>query len=350
MLFLSVLSGIIGITTLSVLITFCVSGIFFYYISRKTNIRLLSIMGIFLIFAGICYLGICVDFLTILLTGRNTTNALLAYLIWPFVPIVYTMGFYVLCEILIPKRKLYAMLIYIFISIIFELSIFLDLSGNVAFTEPLISGDELIDDSLITGSIAGLIGTFYTLFGIFLGFAIIYKGKKAVGVIRKKYYYIALAFLIINASALLDFLGIKEIVSFVRIGSLSSVWLFYLGLRKEPEKREKKEKKEEVKIEDSLFRLTKRPDNITEEEVTYYKEQKICLVCKGHVGGFNNYICTGCDVLYCEKCARALSNLDNVCWVCDEPIDKSKPVKPILVEGIEDDREPSEKETSELVK
>lgn len=331
MLFLSVLSGIIGFTTLFVLIAFCISGILFYYFSRKTNIKLLSVMGIFLFFAGICYLGICVDFLTIIITGNNTTNLILAYLIWPFVPITYTLGLYVIYEILIPKRIFPIMVIYIIIGLVFELSIFLDLSGNIKFIEPPISGDELIDDSLITGSIAGLIGTFYTLFGIFNGLLLIYKGKKASGIISKKYYYLAIAFFIVNTSAFLDFLGISEIVSLVRVGSLSSVWFFYLGLRKEPEKREKKEKKEEIKIKDSLFRLTKRPDYITEEEVTYYREQKICLVCKGNVGGFNNYICTACDALYCENCARALSNAENACWVCNEPIDKSKPSKPFKI-------------------
>lgn len=73
-------------------------------------------------------------------------------------------------------------------------------------------------------------------------------------------------------------------------------------------------------------------------------------MCKGKVGGFNTYICTGCDVLYCENCARALINIDNVCWVCDEAIDKSKPVKPILIEGTEEGRERSDNKETELLK
>ena len=188
MLLLSTLSGIIGFTTLFVLLAFCISGILFYYISRKTNIKLLSVMGIFLFFAGLAYLGICVDFLTVIFTGKNTTTLLLAYLIWPFVPIVYTLGCYVVFEILIPKRKSYAMAIYIIIAIVFELSIFLNRSGNITFIVPSVSGDELIDDSLISGSIAGMIGSFFTLFGMFIGIMLLYKGKKASGIISKKYY------------------------------------------------------------------------------------------------------------------------------------------------------------------
>ena len=115
----------------------------------------------------------------------------------------------------------------------------------------------------------------------------------------------------------------------------------YIGLKYEKPLKDKKE---------IGFKAFLRPKTITEEEVTFHKEKKICLVCKGKVGGFNTYICNGCDVLYCQNCAKALIDLDNICWVCEEPIDKSKPIKPILIEGIEEDRGSSEKETSELVK
>ena len=39
------------------------------------------------------------------------------------------------------------------------------------------------------------------------------------------------------------------------------------------------------------------------------------------------YICE-CGAIYCENCARAVSNLENICWACDDPIDYLKPVKP----------------------
>ncbi|MFX1445448.1 MAG: hypothetical protein ACFFHV_18690 [Promethearchaeota archaeon] len=71
---------------------------------------------------------------------------------------------------------------------------------------------------------------------------------------------------------------------------------------------------------------------ITEEEVIFYREKKICLVCKGKVGGVM-YMCTKCDALYCIKCAEAISNLENACWACNEPIDKSRPSTPFKSEG-----------------
>ncbi len=65
---------------------------------------------------------------------------------------------------------------------------------------------------------------------------------------------------------------------------------------------------------------------IIEEKVTISKEKKICLVCRGEVFGFS-YNCK-CGANYCENCARALSNLENVCWACNVPIDYSKPSQP----------------------
>ena len=65
---------------------------------------------------------------------------------------------------------------------------------------------------------------------------------------------------------------------------------------------------------------------IIEDKVAIHKERKICLVCRGEVLRFS-YICD-CGAFYCESCARAVTDLENVCWACEEPIDYSKPVKP----------------------
>ena len=85
--------------------------------------------------------------------------------------------------------------------------------------------------------------------------------------------------------------------------------------------------KKEVRVEDDLFRIFQyKKENLTEEEVSVSKEKKICLVCKGRVRKFEVYLCN-CDAFYCHKCARALIDIENACWVCGEPIDESKPVK-----------------------
>jgi len=71
---------------------------------------------------------------------------------------------------------------------------------------------------------------------------------------------------------------------------------------------------------------------VKEEQITVHKERKICLICKGDILGFM-YACR-CDVLYCEKCARALTEIENACWACNAQIDNKKPIKPYKEEVV----------------
>jgi len=117
----------------------------------------------------------------------------------------------------------------------------------------------------------------------------------------------------------------------LRVGAFSSFLFWYSALKEKTIKPEKTVLKKEVSIEESLFRLSElKPGEITAEEVTFYREKKICLVCKGKVVKFN-YICE-CDALYCENCVRTLGNLENACWVCNAPFDESKPSIPYKIE------------------
>jgi len=79
------------------------------------------------------------------------------------------------------------------------------------------------------------------------------------------------------------------------------------------------------KILKMIQNTTELTAQVTEEKVAIYKEKKICLVCRGEVLRFS-YICK-CGAIYCGNCARALTDLENVCWACEVQIDYSKPVK-----------------------
>lgn len=74
-----------------------------------------------------------------------------------------------------------------------------------------------------------------------------------------------------------------------------------------------------------------KPQNLSEEEISVSKERKVCLVCKGKVLGFNSFICK-CDAIYCQNCARTLSEMENACWVCNAALDETKPVKRVKEE------------------
>jgi len=329
---LSYTGWITGSTAMGIIVISCSSGLYFIYKSKKSKAKLLSYAGLMVIFGGLCYLGSCLDFLTILLSGSNIDNSygLLGILggMW-IIPSIFT-AIYIGVELMIPEKKMYILPIYVVLGIIYELFIFLDPMGSHYFIPPTTLGEDLIEDIFEVGSPAGILFVIFMLSMLILnGFGFLLKSFQSTGIIRKKFLLLSIGiFLFVIFGGLDALIAPGVILIFVRIGFMSAFWVLYLGLREESTEPKRKRPKKEIKVESSLFRLTTRPTQITEEEVTFHREKKICLVCKGKVGGFNTYICTSCNVLYCETCAKTLANLENMCWVCDSAIDPSKPVKP----------------------
>ncbi len=85
---------------------------------------------------------------------------------------------------------------------------------------------------------------------------------------------------------------------------------------------------EQIDESQDILRIFTKRRKLTEEEVSVSKEKKICLVCKEKLSR-SIYLCPDCDALYCSRCAGALSSSENACWVCETPIDDSKPVNVI---------------------
>ncbi|MFX0001773.1 MAG: hypothetical protein ACFE88_16805 [Candidatus Hermodarchaeota archaeon] len=310
-------------------------GLIFIYQGRKTNARLLFYFGLYVLGVGLSHTGHFVDFVTILITGNNMDDQLFPYLIWTTPPINNVIIIYVVAEILIPKKKWYFISFLLALSILFLLDLYIfNWTLEFFITEieyPPNPGEELLDSFWASPfSIRWWYFTFSSC--VFIGFGFLYKTMGIKGVIRKKYFYLSAYFIIFGVSQAIR-VQLKSVLQEV-IGE-NLIWVItfvslifaYLGLRAEPEHRKKKVKKK-VKVKDSLFRIIERPEHISEEEVTYYREQKICLICKGKVTGFNIFLCPNCEALYHEDCARALTSMENACWVCIEPIDETKPTKP----------------------
>ncbi|MEE9378904.1 MAG: hypothetical protein V3V33_12805 [Candidatus Lokiarchaeia archaeon] len=330
------INGISAIIYFIIGVTF---GIFLVYKAKKHNVRLLFYFGLAFICMMIPLGGLCIDFLTIIFTGTNsyyyldmTLKDLLFssnIIVWMWIPPAVIFAMYIGAEILKLEKKKYLISIYIVLGVIYEFFIFLDPQGSFTMVFPPTPGEKLIEGYFRFGSPAFFIELIFTgsLF-FFLGFTFLFKGIQSTGVIRKKFLFLAIGdFIIAIFSAQEAFSDPGILVVFYRIVVIFGFYLKYLGIKEEPAEPKKALPKKEVKVEESLFRLSKRPDLITEEEVTLHKEKKICLVCKGKVSKFNVFICD-CDALYCENCARALSTLENMCWACNAPIDESKPVKP----------------------
>lgn len=331
MLFLSAEGWTTGILRLVLVIWGCSWGSFLIYQGRKTHVRLLTIWGIYMILGVITYLGNVIDFLTVVISGQNINPFVYILLSWLWVGINPIPYIFVVTELLAPNNKWYFISWTVIGLIFYELCLFLNPSGNLELVYPPTPGEEIITEGVI-GPAGYYVLSSLNFAGVLVCFGLIYKGIQSQGIIRKKYIYFGVAHFLIFFAPIFDAImdapinTLPIIMALMLVGNIFS----YLGLRKEPEK-PKKKIKEEVKIKDSLFRITQRPDQITDEEVTYYREQKICLICKGKVAGFNIFLCPNCEALYHENCARKLSNLENACWVCNQPIDETKPTKPFKI-------------------
>jgi hypothetical protein len=323
-----------GLSAVIILISGTLFGIFLIYKGMKTKAKLLGILGIALFFLGLVYLGLTFEFFTVLITGFNldNTNGIIGTLGYMWVGIAAIPAIYIGVELIIPKFRWYIIGIFSVLAIFYETILFIDTANSFNFVYPTNPGDDLIDDPLFIGSPFSLLFFAYISFAIiFDGLVCFIKGLKSEGIIRKKLFFLSsgfLIFLLVGTFDQLHFPGL--ILLFVRVPLIVSFWLWYVGLRETSAEKKPKPKKE-IKIEEGLFRLIQRPDNITEEEITISKEKKICLVCKGEAIGLT-FICTECEAFYCVNCSQAISNLENRCWVCNAPIDPSKPVKEMKVD------------------
>ncbi len=342
-----------GISSFCVLIYACIFGTFLIYKSKRTDAKLLLYAGLDIILIGLTYLGAFVDFITILLTGKNmdNPNGLRFTLGLMWIPPTVIIAMYLGAELIIPNKKHNILAIYIVLGIIFELFLFLDPEGSYEFVYPKTSGENLIEGGFIFGSPLFILFTlFFLSMVLFMGFGSLYKSFHSIGLLRKKFLFLALGVFFLVWTGFNNNIFPQSIftASFMIAGNVVGFWVFYLALREESDEPRRVRPNKEVKVKESLFRITSRPSQITEEEVSISKEKKICIVCKGKVSKLL-YMCPECNTFYCVKCSNALTNTENVCWVCNAPIDESKPSQPYKNEK-EDLKISSEKVSSEKAK
>ncbi|MHA1479569.1 MAG: hypothetical protein ACTSPU_15350 [Promethearchaeota archaeon] len=234
---LTVFGWIDGLTASGVVIFGFIFGFFFLYKARKSSAKILTILGIVNILAGLMYLGVFTDFLVVLLTETNLDNSyglvgILSY-IW-FAPVM-VLALYIGVELLLPKRKWYLMAIFIVICIVFVILFFMDPMGTFNFVPPLVPGEALIDYNVIILTPAGIIMAILLLAVlIVLGFGFLIKSFQSSGVLRKKFLFLSLGAISFCIFGLLEGLtapGDIVMVIIVRTGYLISFWLMYYGLK-----------------------------------------------------------------------------------------------------------------------
>lgn len=223
-----------GITASGVVVFGIVIGFFFFYKSRKRNAKLLTYLGLANLFAGLMFLGVFLDFLFVLTIQQNIVNngivALISY-IW-FAPVIIS-AMYIGAELLTPKIKKPIFIIFLILSIIFEIIIFIDPINSFKFIPPIPDiPDNLIDYNVNLLSLAGmLMGGLLLLVLVFLGLGFLYKGLQSSGVIRRNFILLSAGSISFCIFGLLEgLIAPGPLVIFVRLGYVSSFILMYYGL------------------------------------------------------------------------------------------------------------------------
>ena len=232
---LSTIGWVDGLTASGVVIIGCIFGIYFIYKSKKINADLLYYSGWLVILAGLAFLGVFLDFLMVIFTGRNIPNiyglvGLLSY-IW-IAPLV-VLGMYVGARLLLPEKKKIIAVVYLVLMILFEIAIFMDPMNSFNFVYPKKSGEALIDYNLILLSPAGfLMIVFIISLIVFMGFGFLIKAFQVTGNVRKKLMLVSLGVFLYAIFGLFESLSEPGFaLIFIRIGYISGPFFMYFGLK-----------------------------------------------------------------------------------------------------------------------
>ncbi len=224
-----------GITASGVVIFGIVFGIYFIYHSKKVEAKLLSYVGLLVIFAGLAFLGVFLDFLSVVITGKNLNNTygMIGLLSYVWIAPLIVVGIYLGAELMTPKRKGLLTGIYLVLMGIFEILLFLDPFGSFDFVYPQKSGDALIDYNLNLESPAGILMIIFILSMVgFLGIGFLIKAFQATGEIRKKFLLLSLGVFLYCIFGLLESLTVPGYaLIIIRIGYISGPLFMYFALK-----------------------------------------------------------------------------------------------------------------------
>ena len=229
----STLGYLDGLTATGIILSSVIFGLLSFYHARKLGARLLGIAGVMMILIGLLWLGPFVDFLMILITGKNIRPIqVYMWLSYVWVAPAIVIGMYLGSELLAPEKKKAIVIFYAILGVIFELYLFLDWTHVFTWTlnNP---GQDTIDSSYQRTSPAYWIIIFFLISTfIFEGIGFAIKAKQATGEIRKRFRFLSIAFIVFVVCGALDSVippGIA--IGFSRAVMMTfALWMF-LGLK-----------------------------------------------------------------------------------------------------------------------
>ena len=284
-----------------------------------------------LLCAGIAWAGMSESWLSsvislssVIITGKGLTPQMYAMIGIPLLPI-FTFSWLIAFTDLKYKEKqkeiLIPWIIYtIFFEIVFFYFLILDPDLIIKLNNPVDAEYQRIASLFILSFIITILIT-----GVIFALDIMKSDNPKIKLKGKS---LLAAFLTWCIAAPLDaFMPLNVVfLLFTRSLLISSAIMFYFGFMGKIEEYKEEAEKDDAQAFLAMTSIHKK-ESYTEEEILYHKEKRICLVCKGKISRKKKFVCPKCDILYCIRCSVALISLENICWVCESPMDPSKPVK-----------------------
>jgi hypothetical protein len=223
-----------GLMGTGVIVIESIIGLFSLYKAWKMKAKLLYFAGFLIIFTGLLYLGPLTDFLLVVFTGKNLDPRLiypiLSYM-WIAPAVFFAM--YIGGELMLPSKKWWIVGIFVALGVIFE--IFLWGFTADSFTFATIGPGDMIDTSFNESHPTFILIAIFIIATLFFnGIGFLIKGYQSTGVLRKKFLYLSIGFIIFDISGVFDALtpaGIVIGLIIARIRMMVYSVLVYLGLK-----------------------------------------------------------------------------------------------------------------------
>lgn len=222
-----------GLTASGIILSTAIFGILSIYKSIKLKAKLLSIAGLAMFFVGFLWLGPTTDFLFKLISDTNIDPpqyyVYLSYL-WVAPALIFAVRLG--GELIMPKKKWLLVGIFLVLGVVFEL--YLWFSPNQSFDHiGILEPDGLIDASFNrTHPTFILVAVFLVSALVLLGIGFAIKAKQSTGLLRKKFTYLSIGFIIFVLCGALDsILTLPVAIGVVRVVMMTFALFMYLGLK-----------------------------------------------------------------------------------------------------------------------
>ncbi len=231
---LSELGWFNGITALISMTISIIIGIFFIYKSKKMGADLLMYAGLMILSGSGLYLGVSLDFLSVIFTSVNMDNTfgLRGILSYMWVPFILIFALYLGTTLMDMNKKWILLSIYIGLAVIYEYFLFFHWEESFDF-KPIIIGVDLIDTHFQEGYWTFIMMAFFLLSGfIIVGIGFLIKGIQSVGVLRRNFLLLSIGTTVFLVCGALEALfSLPFVLVILRSGMISAGFFFYFGLK-----------------------------------------------------------------------------------------------------------------------